>query len=273
VSRKAGASPAKETGAALRLRAEAHLAAHPVATSASAADLLRLVHELRVHQIELEMQNEELALAERLEQVREEERTRIGRELHDELGQALMAIQMNLRHLQTSLPEAAQARHFIDIESMLNETNLTLRRITHELRPPILDTLDLGGAIECEVDAFRKKQGIRCLCRVPVEAVVLPERAKTHVYRIFQEAMTNIARHANASRVEVDLVAGDDDLKLSVADNGTGLASGALAADTLGLAGMRERARQIGATLTLTSAPSVSGTHVELRLPLPTVIA
>lgn len=212
--------------------------------------------------------NQSQALAARLELVREEERTRIARELHDELGQTLTAIRMNLRRIGTATQDQALTSQIASIESMVEDTTKAVRRIAHELRPRILDTLDLSGAIEWEAVEFSKHHGIRCQCRVPEVEIDVPELVKSHVYRIFQEAMTNIVRHAHPSRVEIDLTVDNEALRLSVRDNGKGLSNRPLASDTLGIVGMHERANQMGATLTLTTVPQVVGTWVELCLPL-----
>lgn len=213
--------------------------------------------------------HQSVVLTARLELVREEERTRIARELHDELGQTLTAIRMNLRRVKTTARNVGLLAELACIESMVEETTQTVRRIARELRPRILDTLDLGGAIKLKVDEFSKRNGLRCRCRVPSSETDLPEQVKAHIYRIFQEAMTNIARHAHPSRVEVELMVSDDLLRLTVTDNGKGFPSGALASNTLGITGMSERANQIGATLMLTTVPQIAGTCVELQLPLP----
>lgn len=210
------------------------------------------------------------ALVAHMEVVREEERTRIARELHDELGQTLTAIRMNLRQLgrlagagHTGMHERIDA-----VEAIVEDAMLSVRRISQELHPRILDTLGLGGAIEWEAGEFRKRMGIRCRCAVPADDIPLSESAKTHIYRLFQEAMTNISRHARATAVEVALDWDGTALTLQVSDNGVGIRGEALVGNTLGLTGMKERAAQIGGGLTISTAPVVKGTCVALRVPL-----
>lgn len=159
------------------------------------------------------------ALLAHMEVVREEERTRIARELHDELGQTLTAIRMNLRQLSSLAgpdhPEMDSRLN--DVEAIVEEAMLSVRRISQELHPRILDTLGLGGAIEWETGEFRKRMGIRCRCVVPQADIDLPETFKTHIYRLFQEAMTNISRHARATAVDVTLSCDGNILSLQVA--------------------------------------------------------
>ena len=209
------------------------------------------------------------ALAARLELVREEERTRIARELHDELGQTLTAIRLHTRRIRTATRDAVLSAQLTGVDRMLDAATQTARRIARELRPQILDTLDLGGAIEWEVGEFRKRHGIRCQCEIPSRDIVLPEDVKTHVYRIFQEALTNVSRHAEATRVTVRLAVDSDNLRLTVTDNGRGIPRGALIGKTLGLAGMSERAQQIGAVLRIATPPDIAGTQIDLSLALP----
>ena len=210
------------------------------------------------------------ALLAHMEVVREEERTRIARELHDELGQTLTAIRMNLRQLSSLAgpdhPEMDSRLN--DVEAIVEEAMLSVRRISQELHPRILDTLGLGGAIEWETGEFRKRMGIRCRCVVPQADIDLPETFKTHIYRLFQEAMTNISRHARATAVDVTLSCDGNILSLQVADNGVGIRSDALTGNSLGLTSMKERALQVGGVLSITTHPAIRGTCVSLRVAL-----
>ena len=210
------------------------------------------------------------ALLAHMEVVREEERTRIARELHDELGQTLTAIRLNLRQLSSLAgpdhPEMDSRLN--DVEAIVEEAMLSVRRISQELHPRILDTLGLGGAIEWETGEFRKRMGIRCRCVVPQADIDLPETFKTHIYRLFQEAMTNISRHARATAVDVTLSCDGNILSLQVADNGVGIRSDALTGNSLGLTSMKERALQVGGVLSITTHPAIRGTCVSLRVAL-----
>lgn len=212
------------------------------------------------------------SMAAQLEIVREEERTHIAREIHDELGQTLTSIRLNLAQLKSVLepshPEPAIQLEYL--ESTVIEALQAVRRISRELRPKILDTLELAEAIHWEVSAFGKRVGIRCNYLSSSGEVACAQPIKNHVYRIFQEAMTNIARHARATRVDVCLEHDADRLILVVEDNGIGIGFDAQAPskNTLGLAGMQERANLIGGTLELKTTPMVKGTRVSLDVPL-----
>jgi two-component system, NarL family, sensor histidine kinase UhpB len=209
-------------------------------------------------------------LANRVEQVREEERTRIARELHDDLGQMLTSIKMHLRRFVSALQYMDQplAREMIDVVRMTDETTHVVRRIVHELRPKVLDTLDLGSAIAWEVGEFRKRQGIRCQCSMPTPAINLPEAIRIDVYRLLQEALTNIARHAMASRVDVRMSLQAGQLTLCIEDNGVGIEPQAGQRGTMGLLGMNERAHRMGGSLLMTTRPNYPGTRYELSIPL-----
>jgi two-component system sensor histidine kinase UhpB len=212
-------------------------------------------------------------LASRVERVREEERTRIAHELHDDLGQMLTSIKMHLRRFVSTLQYMDQSltREMIDVVRMTDETTNVVRRIVHELRPKILDTLDLGSAIAWEVGEFRKRQGIRCNCLVPVTPINLPETIRVDAYRLLQEALTNIARHAMASRVDVRLSLQAGQLRLCIEDNGIGIDPDAGQHGTMGLLGMRERANRMGGTLQMTTRLEFQGTRYELSVPIPDV--
>lgn len=211
-----------------------------------------------------------LELAARLEGVREEERTRIARELHDELGQTLTAVKMHLRRFISKLQyfDRSIALEMMDVVRMVDDTAGVVRRIAQELRPHVLDTLDLAGAIEWEVAAFRKRMGIRCEYIGPTTEPVVPDMTRVHIYRLFQEALTNIARHARATRVTVTLRHIGEELLLVVEDNGRGFGREALVGGTLGFAGMQERATLVEGTLTIDTRPDFDGTRITLRVPM-----
>lgn len=207
----------------------------------------------------------------RMERVREEERTRIARELHDELGQMLTAAKTNLYRFidKTQYFDPKMALDMADVVRMLDGTADAVRRISRELRPPVLDTLDLADAIKHEVVAFRKRMGIRCEYAGPAIEPPMPDMSRVHIYRIFQEALTNISRHARATHVSVNLRLADGMLVLAVEDNGLGIRREALAGGTLGFAGMQERAVLIDGTLAIDTRPDFAGTRLTLRTPLP----
>jgi PAS domain S-box-containing protein len=220
---------------------------------------------------QLRAQREQLrALAAHVESVREEERVRIAREIHDELGQALTCMSMDLAFLEKQLPkENAQAAARVSaLVTLVKETVKTVRRISAELRPSILDDLGLGAAMEWLAHDFATRTGIECAVSVPSTVMVAAERG-TVVFRICQEALTNVARHAGATHVSIDLMIDEDArLTLEVRDNGRGITEEEIhRPDSLGLLGMRERAALLGGVVEMKGTPG-QGTSVTVRVPL-----
>jgi signal transduction histidine kinase len=221
-------------------------------------------------------QNEEMvrklrALAARLQSVREEERTHIAREIHDELGQQLTAMRFDLFHLRKRLRESASPDPLLDsvagLTSMVDSTIGSVRRIATELRPLVLDTFGLIAAIEWLADDFEKRTDIRCIYEGPEELQTGRDLATT-LFRICQESLTNIARHSHATEARIRLTAESEWIALEVSDNGCGIAAGTReAAQSFGLLGMRERATMAGGTLEIRSETG-RGTVVVARIPL-----
>jgi len=211
------------------------------------------------------------ALSNYLQYVREEERTRIAREVHDELGQALTGLKLDLSWLATKL--AARNREPVQekIRTMtdhIDETIQTVRRIATELRPGILDSLGLIAALEWQANEFQSRTGIPCVVTTTVADTLWDQQFSTGVFRIFQETLTNVIRHTKATRVDVAFAEEGDSLVLTVRDNGRGISEEEIAnTRSIGLVGMRERARLIGGDLVLQGAPG-RGTTVTLRVPL-----
>jgi signal transduction histidine kinase len=210
------------------------------------------------------------ALTTYLQYVREEERTRIAREVHDELGQALTGLKLDLSWLLTKVgknrtPVADKVKTMV---SHIDETIQTVRRIATELRPGILDSLGLVAAIEWQANEFHTRTKIPCHVETNVADTVWDQEFSTVFFRIFQETLTNIIRHAKATRVDVRLAEDDGKLVLTVKDNGKGITEEEMAnTRSIGLVGMRERARLVGGELSLQGAPG-QGTMVTLRVPL-----
>jgi PAS domain S-box-containing protein len=211
------------------------------------------------------------ALAARLQSVREEERKRVAREIHDQLGQALTAIKIDLSTLVRDLPEELkhQSKRTSSILKLLDEAIQSVRRISTELRPGILDDLGLVAAVEWAGEEFEARTGTKCRLDLSEDGVSIdPERA-TAVFRIFQETLTNVARHADATEIEVRLAKDDRDLTLEVHDNGKGIPEDRLSnGESLGLLGMRERALLLGGDLSISGTPG-KGTTVRVRIPEP----
>ncbi len=234
--------------------------------------------ERRRAEVDLRHSRDQLrALAARLQSVREEERKRITRDIHDELGQALTGFKMDLAWIRNRLQsdEASARRAVIEkvagMGELIDATAGTIRKLCAELRPGILDDLGLGAAIEWQAREFEKRTGIQCVARLNATDLPLGSEQATAVFRIFQEVLTNVARHAQATEVKVLLESNDTRIVLKVADNGRGIRENELAGSrSLGLLGMRERALIIGAALDVAGVPD-KGTTVSLTLPLESI--
>jgi PAS domain S-box-containing protein len=233
-----------------------------------------VIARLRVEESLRKSERQLRALSGRLESMREEERTRISREIHDELGQMLTGIRMDLGSIEHELGAfegdprvSSMVERLVAATELTEMTIRTVQRIAAELRPGILDKLGLDMALQYEVDQFRKRTGLACRLSLPENPQTMNANVATAFFRICQEALTNVARHARATAVEVALRTGGGGLELTVRDNGQGMAD-ADRADfkSLGLLGMQERARQIGGSVTFTSPPD-GGTLVALRVP------
>jgi PAS domain S-box-containing protein len=202
---------------------------------------------------------------------REEDRTRLARELHDQLGQSLAGLKMDVFWLRDRLGAATQVELAGKIESMLallDETIDRIRRISADLRPPVLDRLGLVPALEWAAEEFARRSEIRVCVDSHVHDVSLDRGRSTAVFRIVQEALTNAATHAHAAAIDVLLEVRNGQLVVQVHDDGAGIPPAALTnGESLGLLGMHERASLLGGTATL--APGASGgTVVTLSVPL-----
>ena len=209
------------------------------------------------------------ALSERIEAIREDERTGIAREIHDELGQSLTVLKMDIAWIARRLePNAAAHAKLEEMSRTTDEIISAVRRISAELRPGILDDLGLAAAIEWQSEEFAARTGIRCEVDTFVDDTRMDRGLTTAVFRIFQEALTNVARHADASRIVVHLRIAHATLHLEVGDDGVGMPEVALGRLSLGLLGMRERARRLGGDCSVRRREPC-GTVVVLDLPIP----
>jgi signal transduction histidine kinase len=212
------------------------------------------------------------ALSKRIERMREEERTRIARELHDELGQLLTGIKLDFSVALRRLREVRPPGDVVDrLQSAIGQIDIaiaTVRRIAGDLRPPLLDHRDLGGAIEHEARTVAARAGVMIQVSNRVTGNIDPDLATT-VFRIFQEALTNAVRHAHATAISARISTSRGRLQLHVRDNGIGISGERMAAtESLGLLGMHERAHGVGAELRIRGRPG-RGTLVSLLVPLP----
>jgi len=207
--------------------------------------------------------------AARLEAVREEERTRVAREIHDELGQALTVLKLDLSWLRSRTSRSSESQK--RLKSMIrhvDDTLETVRRIASELRPSVLDNLGLIPAIEWQVSEFRKRTQIRTELLSNANSLDISMEGSVAVFRAVQEALTNIMRHAKASRVQVRLDLSDYALRISISDNGIGMSQTEQGEfNSLGIVGMKERISRIGGDFRLLSEPG-KGTRLEIIVPL-----
>jgi signal transduction histidine kinase len=220
---------------------------------------------------ELRVSREQLRnLSTHLQFVSERERASIAREVHDELGQALTALKMDLRWLSRRLSEEqAPLRAKIDAMSKLIDTTVrSVQRISAELRPAVLDDLGLAAAIEWQAGEFEQRSGITCRAVLPADDMALDRERATAVFRVFQESLTNVARHSGARKVEVTLEKRGGRAVLTVADDGKGIGDERMKSPaSLGIIGMRERVAAFGGTLAVAHRAG-GGTSVTASIPL-----
>jgi signal transduction histidine kinase len=215
------------------------------------------------------------ALSARLQFAREEEGIRIAREIHDELGSSLTRLKWDLEimgkeQLATQDPEGLEksSRKISEMISLVDETVDTVRRISAELRPSALDDLGLGAALRLQAHQFQDRMGIIVECDCSAESVKLTRQQSTAVFRICEEALTNVMRHSHATRVKVRLKIDQDDLVLTIRDNGLGITPLEMSDSlSLGLLGMRERAHLIGGEIEIEGIED-KGTVVTARVPI-----
>lgn len=235
-----------------------------------------LIDKLRLSSDEITASREELReLAEQQRLVRDSELKRIAREIHDELGQSLTSLKLGIHLLKRKIEgyddKGSRSVVLSEIDGLSKQVDTTIgavRRIATELRPSILDDFGLVAAIEWQTNEFAKVSEMECIFSSNVPNIDLDADASTAMFRIFQEALTNIARHAEASRVWVRIDQRDDQIRLCVEDDGKGInAEKMKRTKSLGLLGMRERSRLIGGEITITDSKD-GGTRVELVAPV-----
>ena len=209
------------------------------------------------------------SLSSHLLAAREQERLRVAREIHDDLGQTLTAASMELGMLKKAITKPNSVTERIKMATELIDAAIEdIQRICSELRPRVLDHLGLRAAIEWQAKKFADRSGISCLLDLPHERITLSPAAETALFRIFQEALTNVARHAKATRASVRLAVEDNGLTLEITDDGKGIAIDRISGeDAFGIMGMKERARELGGEVTFKGVRN-KGTTVTVKVPL-----
>lgn len=233
---------------------------------------LSLTHDVTERKESEEKLNESYrrirSLSEHLQIVREQERTHIAREIHDELGQQLTVMKMDISWLRKKISGEDEAikERFHDLTEILNATVEAVRKISYELRPHLLD-LGLSDAVEWHLKEFEKRSAIKTSFSSYIEELELDDATKTCLFRIFQESLTNVARHSNASHVQVELARKSDVIILRIQDDGLGFDINEISKkNTLGILGMKERAVMMEGNYNIESEPG-RGTTITVTIP------
>ena len=209
-------------------------------------------------------------LSAHLQVVREEERTRIARKIHDDMGQALTALKIDLTWLNKKLTDDQPLirEKLQSMVTLINETIETVHNLSEDLRPGILDDFGLSAAIEWQAEEFQKRTGIECRISLASDESNLSKEKSTNLFRIVQESLTNVIRHANATKVEINLSEKDGRLLLEVADNGKGITKAAVTnPKSFGLIGIKERVHSLGGEVDISGTPN-AGTRLKVKMPI-----
>ncbi|RKE37939.1 PAS domain S-box-containing protein [Paraburkholderia sp. BL23I1N1] len=213
-----------------------------------------------------------IELSAQIQSTREDEQKRIARELHDDLGQQLTALKMGIAALEGQLTASNESPAALaatgDLQRQIDTMMASLRRIASNLRPPMLDDLGLTAALEWLADDFTHRYDAKTTVQVHVDDATLTESASTAIFRIVQEALTNVAKHAHANEVRIAISASTDTCTVRIEDDGRGAEiDGERKPRSFGLLGMRERARQLGGFVLIDSAPG-AGFRIAAHIPL-----
>jgi signal transduction histidine kinase len=234
----------------------------------------RLKIEIDQHketQVELINSREQLRkLSNQIQAVREEEKSRISREVHDRLGQALTALKMDTSHIEKKLPpdQIDLKERLQSMTSIIDETIKSVQQIAMELRPPILDAFGLCEAIAWEAGEYKKRYGINFDLNCLQDQVNIEKNLKTTFFRIFQEILTNIVRHSKANHVQVSFNLVEDTLILEVEDNGIGINKESInSSNSIGLIGIQERAHCFEGKVEFDGRPG-KGTKITVKIPI-----
>jgi signal transduction histidine kinase len=231
------------------------------------------ITESKLGELEIRRTQQQLQeLASHIQDAKEQERLHIAREVHDEIGSLLTAIRIDLSWLIQRLPEGDQlltdkAR---TIEELVNKVISSANNLAHSLRPGVLDHFGFIAAIEIEAQEFSKRSGISCTVATSQEDILLPTSLSITLFRIFQEALNNILKHAKAKNAQIEVVKGADHLELIISDDGVGISDTALNKPrSFGLRGIQERVAYLGGTVKIASSAN-SGTQIAIFVPLET---
>jgi signal transduction histidine kinase len=231
---------------------------------------VRTITRLNRYRTLVEQRENIRRMAERVVAAQEEERQRISRELHDDLGQALTTHLLALRNLQgdLSLPQKTLFERLQSLYNQSYEIFGKIRSIARDLRPPVLDALGLKVAMQTYCSEFTRRTHLPVIFESEDSLPEIPDAYKITLYRTLQEALTNVIKHAQASQVWVDLSMDDDLVTLTIQDNGVGIIRKKSGSNGIGLAGLRERITIAGGTLTISSRPK-RGTILSAQFPWP----
>ena len=249
----------------LRTKLSFFIGLHDINKILSAELAERTLTEQRLRTSEENLRN----LAKHLQSVREDERISIAREIHDELGQALTGLKFDLASFTKGFerdPSQVRADKQLVLNSAIDRIINSVRRIASGLRPEVLDEIGLSAAFEWQAREFQRRTGIRCLVSIPPEFTDPDKERSTALFRIFQELLTNVARHANATRVNVNLQEEQSALALTVEDNGRGIKENETEG-SLGFLGLRERVLAFGGTIHARGEEG-KGTRISVAIPI-----
>jgi len=228
------------------------------------------IQERQVVEDELRLSQKKLQnLSAHLEDIREKERTRIARELHDEMGQAFTVMKMEIARLYecNNLEEKFLKERLNALLGILDQVADTARSISENLRPGMLDVLGLNAAVQSHVEKFMLCTGIKCSLTMSHDEFALEEKLATALFRIVQESLTNVAKHAKAQQVEIQICRMEHKFLLIIQDDGIGFTAEACGKNGFGMIGMHERVRSLGGEFVVESNPG-SGTRIEVDIPL-----
>ena len=209
-------------------------------------------------------------LSAHLQVVREEERTRIARRIHDDMGQALTALKIDLSWLSKRLADDGDSirEKLQSMVVLINETIETVHNVSEDLRPGLLDVFGLSAAIEWQAEEFQKRTGMACRTNLPPNEFDISKEKSTNLFRIVQESLTNVIRHANAANVEINLTSKEGRLLLEVVDNGKGITAEAITnPKSFGLIGIKERVHSLGGEVDIIGTPD-EGTRISVKMPI-----